>query len=509
MKKIKEFRDQAAAYLKEHPFSMKIRYKMLIANVMMILIPALVALGLFVVFFDGARSGYWEEIMETILKDKYETLSAESILRSCSHEEAIGEMRRELSKTGYHFRIEKDGNVMYSNLKSEDVSAGKAVVGSLYKGTADFTVTKGRTVVMRISFRDHGHSYATTAIRTPSIAAESGQYKRDSYIKKYIEWFIGIMLVILIAVIVLLNLLMYRWISRRIIRPLGELSDGTERIREGDLDFEMKTDRKDEIGTVINDFDDMREYLQDSVEARLRYEESRTEMIRGISHDLRTPLTSIRGYVEGLRDGIANTPEKQEKYYKAIEVSISNLERLTADLTDFSRIESGRTHLYPEKTELNEYYQDEVKELREKYLIDNVTIRLNEWKEPLFASIDRGEMKRIHSNLIDNTVKYRSSDASEVVITLERDGKDALIRFADDGPGAPEKDLENVFECFFRGDAARTEPGRGSGIGLAVVRQIVEGLGGTVRARNENGFVVEIRLPAEGEETDGQKDTDR
>lgn len=110
------------------------------------------------------------------------------------------------------------------------------------------------------------------------------------------------------------------WISRSILKPLRLLSLGTKEIREGNLDTEMEYRNKDEFGDVCRDFDDMRAYLKESVEQRLKDEKRRRDLITGISHDLRTPLTSIIGYLDGLLDGIADTPEKRTRYLKAIQI---------------------------------------------------------------------------------------------------------------------------------------------------------------------------------------------
>lgn len=495
--KMKTFEEKTARSVGKRSFTPGIRQKMLAANIMMILVPTLAALILFAAFFNGHRTGYWEEIMEYILRDNNNMMSAESIIRSCDQSDDLDAMQRELSRTGYHSRIEKDGQITASGLTQEDLAAGEKLAGPLAGRDSDYTISNGRFVVIRSSFQDEGSRYVVTAVRTPVTAATIG--RGDSYIKGYIEWFIGIMLAILIAVILLLNVILYRWTSRSIVRPLDQLSRGSERIREGDLDFDMKTTRRDEIGRVMNDFDEMRGHLQDSVEERLRYEKYRRELIIGISHDLRTPLTSIKGYVEGLRDGIANTPEKKEKYYQAIEVSVADLERLTADLTDFSRIESESRSLDIRETELNEFYRSCVKDMENEYMDEPVEIVLEESEEPLYAGIDREEMKRVHYNLVENAIKYKNKDRSRFTIRLSREEDEAVIRFADDGPGVPESDLDHVFDFFFRGDASRTDSAEGSGIGLAVVKEIVLGLGGTVGAQNDDGFVVIIRLPLKKE----------
>jgi signal transduction histidine kinase len=502
--KIKEKIKPLLTKFKDMISSSRIKKKLIVANILMIIISFGLAAGLLAVFFNGPGMSYWE-IIENVVDDNNSVYSAQALMRTCTDRKHLPETKREMAKAGYHFRTERNGSIMYSSLTKSDLTAADDLAGTISRTQHNYTITRGKTVVIRKTFRDDGSTYQVTAVRTPETAA-TADLTSGSYMKRYIEYFIGFLIVILLLAVIGLNLLLSRWISRSILKPLKDLSDGSDRIRRGDLDFEMSTDRKDEIGTVMNDFDEMRRHLQESVAERLRYEQDRREMIIGISHDLRTPLTSIRGYIEGLRDGIADTPEKREKYYRAIEVSTAGLEQIVSDLTDLSKLESGRNHFHLELVELNTWYNACVKDLQAGYLKDNVDIELRESEEPLYADLDIGEMQRIHTNLLDNTVKYRDKDSSKVTITLSSEDDDAVIRIADDGPGVKKKDLDRVFTCFYRGDEARTDPRRGCGIGLSVVKQIVEGFGGTVTAESDDGFAVIIRLPLK--ENQNEKSTD-
>ncbi|MGI6176894.1 MAG: ATP-binding protein [Eubacterium sp.] len=469
----------------------KIKYKIAAANVLIIIVPVLVAFFLFGLFFNGPGASYWE-IMEQVFHDENGVYSAQSLLMSAGN---IDEMEKEMTQAGYHFSVVKDGKEIFSNLTSADITAGEKAAGEMFTSQTDFTVEDGDTVVIKGTYFDEKSDYSVMAIRTAETA-QAVKNADEPYIKRYIEWFIGLLVIILLAVVILINLAVNRWISKSVLSPLKQLSLGSERIRSGDLDFSMKTKRRDEIGSVMNDFDEMRQYLKDSVDERLRYESYRKELISGISHDLRTPLTSIKGYVEGLRDGIADTPEKKDKYYSAIEKAIANLEQLSSDLTEFSRLDSGARHFYKEKTELNEFYRSCVKDLEERYRDRSVRISFEGSDGPIYSEIDAGEMNRVHLNIVENSVKYRVKDESALDFRLSREGDSAVIRISDDGPGVREEDLTRIFECFFRSDPSRNHPENGSGIGLAVVKQIVEGHGGTVSAKNDNGFVIEIRLPA-------------
>ncbi len=139
-----------------------------------------------------------------------------------------------------------------------------------------------------------------------------------NYLKNCIRRYLAVILIIFVALTVCINGVLSWWISGSILKPLGKLSLGTKEIREGNLDTPMQYEKKDEFGQVCRDFDEMRAYLRESVQQRLKDEKRRRDLVTGISHDLRTPLTTIMGYLDGLLDGIADTPEKRLRYLQAI-----------------------------------------------------------------------------------------------------------------------------------------------------------------------------------------------
>lgn len=296
----------------------------------------------------------------------------------------------------------------------------------------------------------------------------------------YIGGSVLVVLLILIALIVVMSI----WISGSILKPLQRLSVASGLIRDGNLDFEITSRRKDEIGQLTNDFNKMRKYLKKSVDERIEYEKYRKDLIVGISHDLRTPLTSVKGYVEGLRDGVASSDKMKNRYYDAIETSVSNMEALVDELTGFSRLELEEYHYDFEKTDLNAFYKECAENLEDEYFRDDLKVSCETGSGELYADIDRKEMMRINRNLTENTIKYNDEGDPEITFRITSDGENALIAVEDSGPGVEESKLGSIFNIFYRGDRARTSPGKGSGIGLAVVKKIVEAHGGSVSAEN-------------------------
>ena len=481
---------------------MNIRKKLILSNMLVIIVPLAVALALFAIFVNGAGARYWGTV-QNLYNDSDGIYSAQSLLRTYKRGGSLSEIKKEMSLAGYHFSIKHGDEIIYSNITGEDQKNVDEVFGDTYKDSESIIIRKGNASVIKDSFVRWDKKYEVMAIHNSSIPVQKG----DSYMKRYIALYLGFIILIFVVVVVFTNSALSLWISRSIIKPLKKLSVGSEMIRDGNLDLEMNYRKKDEIGKVIDDFDEMRRHLKDSVEEQLKYEKYRKDLILGVSHDFRTPLTSIKGYVEGLRDGIADTPEKRDQYYRAIETSVGNLENLMTELTDFSRIEADGYRFDTRRIEINDFYRESAEELQNEYRKDNVTVTFTAAQERLFADIDRKEMNRVNHNLIDNSVKYRERDHSKVRISVLRKGDFAEICFKDDGPGVRNEELESIFRSFYRGDRARNRPERGSGIGLSVVKQIIKGHGGNVRAENYDGLAVIVELPLKQGGT-GEKDTD-
>ena len=297
-----------------------------------------------------------------------------------------------------------------------------------------------------------------------------------------------------------INGILYYWISRSILRPLKLLSDGTREIRNGNLDVKMKYSRNDEFGDVCQNFEDMRKYLKDSVKQRLEDEKRRKELITGISHDLRTPLTTINGYLDGLIDGIADTPEKQYKYLAAMKTRTGNMVNLVESLSEYSRLDKDFKY-HMEDVDLSEYVKKYLETHRTDLQELNIEILFQNPGKQYPVMLDQREFKRIFDNLITNTAKYRIKEKSQVLISVKNtlDEQWIELTFQDDGPGVPQESLTNLFDSFYRVDISRNRAEKGSGIGLAVVREIVIGHGGNVYAQNRSGLAIIIHLPAREE----------
>ena len=305
-------------------------------------------------------------------------------------------------------------------------------------------------------------------------------------------------LLILLAIVLSIlatNRFLTRFVLRRVEEPLDLLAAGVRRIGEGDLDFRIAYAGKDEFAPVCGAFNEMAARLKESVERARRDEESRKELLAGISHDLRSPLTSIRAYVEGLLDGVAQTEESKQRYLRTIRTKAEDIDRLVSQLFLYSKLDLEGVPMEMRPIRLDAF----VAGFAEEAALDSRTRGLEitaEQLTPVTVSADPEQLRRVLSNILENSIKYKAKETGRLRITLEESGR---LTLADDGPGVPEEALPKLFDVFYRSDPARKNPAGGSGLGLAIAAKAVQGMGGTVRAFNVpgGGLAIEITLPKE------------
>ncbi|MGE6376461.1 sensor histidine kinase [Peribacillus muralis] len=293
----------------------------------------------------------------------------------------------------------------------------------------------------------------------------------------------GLLLFLFIMIIGLLNYL----VSRSIIKPISLLKEGANRIKSGDLNFEIKAVSNDEIGQLNRTFDEMRIKLKESVKIQLQYEENRKELLSNISHDLKTPITSIIGYVEGIQDGVANTPQKMEKYLSTIHIKAKDLDSLIDELFLFSKLDLNKETFTFEKVELNQFISDYVEEIQLDFLQKGTQIEWNQMDEPIFVTADREKLRRVLANLISNCMKYAERDEVNISISLHEGLEDAAVKVTDNGQGIDPSSLPFIFDRFYRAEQSRNSRTGGSGLGLAIANQIIREHQGDIWATSEKG----------------------
>ncbi|QOX64905.1 HAMP domain-containing histidine kinase [Anoxybacterium hadale] len=334
-----------------------------------------------------------------------------------------------------------------------------------------------------------------------TIAAIHGKRVGVANIHRNIELILKSFVIIgiaAIAIILLISQVFTNWLIKRVMRPVNALAAGANRIVQGNLSEPVIYKGKDELAAVIATFNQMQAYLLEERRRNASFEKARTDMIAGISHDLRTPLTSVKGYIKGLRDGVASTPEKQEQYLSIAYNKASEMDALLQKLFYFSKLETGNLPLTLIQEDLGQFVRKYVTQNQAELSQRNTAINVNGVELGHFVSMDAEQMNRVLTNLIDNSIKYARAEMLDLNLSVWREKDNVHLSVSDNGQGVPEEQLANLFVQFWRGDESRgnRDGGGGSGLGLNIVKHIVEAHGGTVSARNENGLVVDVILPA-------------
>lgn len=273
------------------------------------------------------------------------------------------------------------------------------------------------------------------------------------------------------------------WIYRSIAVPLVKLKKATKNIKEGNLDFVLEVEGNDEFSQLCQDFEEMRKRLKESTEEKILMDKENKELISNISHDLKTPITAVKGYVEGIMDGVADTPEKMEKYIRTIYNKANEMDTLINELTLYSKIDTNRIPYNFKILSVNDYFSDCAEDLSFDLEAKNVEFGyFNYVEEEVQVIADAEQITRVIHNIVNNSVKYMDKEKGKINLRIKDVGDFVQVEIEDNGKGIAAKDLPNIFERFYRTDASRNSSKGGSGIGLSIVKKIIEEHGGKIWA---------------------------
>ena len=243
----------------------------------------------------------------------------------------------------------------------------------------------------------------------------------------------------------------------------------------------MDIEDNDEIGELCADFEEMRMRLKESTEEKVVFDSQNKELISNISHDLKTPITAIKGYVEGLLDGVADTPEKQEKYLRTIYNKANDMDRLINELTFYSKIDTNRIPYTFSKINVREYFDDCVEDIGLELSQQQIHLTyVNDVARDVLVIADAEQMKRVINNIVGNSIKYMDKPEPFIRIRVLDVGDFIQVEIEDNGKGIATRDLPYIFDRFYRTDTSRNSSKGGSGIGLSIVHKIMEDHGGKV-----------------------------
>lgn len=326
-------------------------------------------------------------------------------------------------------------------------------------------------------------------IQMNTVAQQTGvdigaiAYKIDM---SQIEVLVEDMAVCIVLILAATGLSITAWIYRSIVTPICKLEEAANNIKEGNLDFTIEADSKDEMGRLCQNFEDMRKRLKESAEEKLEAEKQNRILISNISHDLRTPITAIKGYVEGILDGVADTPEKVDKYMRTIYNKAIDMDRLINELTLYAKIDTNRIPYNFKRINAGEYFNDCIEEIGLELEAEHIGLSyFNYAGDDVEIIADPEQLKRVIDNIIGNSVKYMDKEHGLINIRIKDVGDFIQVEIEDNGKGIGQKDLPFIFDRFYRTDASRNSATGGSGIGLSIVKKIIEDHSGKIWATSK------------------------
>ena len=474
---------------------MTIKKRIFYANTIMVFVSLIILLGVgggLIALFKGEFLD-WYGGMSRLSEHSYEV---QNLLQNADEYGTDWEAFAD-ALSGYDFRLNistaSDKNY-YKNLKFNEWEAVEAVLAADKKsGQIDSYLIEGVTILVT-QCRVDGVVYD---VYTASCAADISFWGMD---RGMFETFLIVFLIIgffAIAVILLCSQFFTKYLIQKITEPMEELSIAAKRVSSGDLSVPIRYQNEDEFKSVCDSFDLMQKNLKEGMERNAAYERARTEMVSGISHDLRTPLTSVKGYIKGMLDGVANTEEKRSRYLEVAYKKACDMDVLLSKLFYFSKLETGNMPLFRQNTRIDTFVQQYVSDKGKELEMQQGTFTLE--KEDMTTaccSIDKEQFTRVFDNLIENSIKYgEKADTLSIHFLLRRKDGHIVIEISDNGKGVPEDKLPHIFEQFYRGDEARGSKCDGNGLDLYVCQYIVMAHEGEIQAYNENGLHIQITLP--------------
>ncbi|WP_163874392.1 sensor histidine kinase [Paenibacillus favisporus] len=270
---------------------------------------------------------------------------------------------------------------------------------------------------------------------------------------------------------------------RFLLKPLEKMSRAARQIASGDWEVRLPKSRITEIAEVGDGFDVMVKGLRTSYRKQVELEEERRFVISAVAHDLRTPLFALRGYLDGLEQGIAQTPEKISKYVAVCKEKSAQLDRLVEDLFTFTKMEYWDRPLNKAPIDLPVVFQQSIDSLSPGAGHKSIVIN-SHLAADCIVSGDAHLLERALSNLLDNAVRHTPQGGTVDVRCNKEEGKIAFM-IRDSGPGFTAEELERVFEPLYRGEASRNRSTGGSGLGLTISQRIIRQHGGELKASND------------------------
>ena len=417
----------------------------------------------------GRRAGQLQDQVEELLEEDTIRFRDQAFLQ---------ELEQSFSELGFHLVVRAENTVIYAPKEMTSLLSELPAYGTDQEENTSSLIGNDQHVLRQIDFIFPDDQDPASVFIISDTTTVFPEIKRA-----YTE-----ILFVVVLIMMLTAGLMTMWIYYFLVQPLDELKTAALKIKEGDLDFTIEGNKKDEIGQLCIAFEEMRRRLQETTEEKIASDAESKELISNISHDLRTPIATVRGYVEGIMDGVADTPEKMDRYIRIIHNKVKDMEKLIDELTFYSRIDTNRIPYNFARINVGAYFGDCAEELQTELASENVEFDYaNYCDSETMVIADAEQISRVINNIISNSIKYMDKEKGMLHMRLLDVGDFVQVEIEDNGKGIAQKDLPYIFDRFYRTDSSRNSAKGGSGIGLSIVRKILEDHGGKVWATSREG----------------------
>ncbi|WP_046216171.1 sensor histidine kinase [Paenibacillus wulumuqiensis] len=478
---------------------MTIKQRLVISNILMVVIPVFISV---IIILAGIflSNQYWKSIDESensIYEDPDMLLNATRELihnQQSPDPQKIRKLNQYLKKNTMKLSIYSARQPIYT-FGITDIDRDNKMMKAIQMLPGDASLTMDQESVYVQNIDVDGKTY-TVAIfsKFAKYNSSDGSYELYRFLSNAFLVLLGIGTII---TVIFTNRFLTHFVFRHIRQPLDNLVHAVHEIRDGNLDAHIHYPNNDEFASVCRDFNDMAVQLKQSLHLIQRQEENRKELLASISHDLRSPLTSIRAYSEGLLDGVASTPESRHNYISMIKTKAEDIDRMVAKIFLFSKMDMGDYPYDPERLDVNQELLSLIRATAEEYWSRGLDIELDVSNEPALIIADQVQFDSIFTNILENSLNYKDKERCHIRISTRLEDQQLLIRLTDNGPGVPEESLGKLFDAFYRSDPSRNLPHKGSGLGLAITAKAVERMGGHIEAKLSpaGGLCIEIHLP--------------
>jgi len=399
-----------------------------------------------------------------------------------NNKQQIEELFNDYSDQNYSIIISDiNGKVLYNN---DNTSTTNVNISDTVKGFIDMTMKENLPMESKKDKNKYISLYPVKFIGGEGFVIINSKLTQkvifgDNFINNRLISIIVTFITFIILFVILTN---------KKVKYIEYMSLGLHEISKGDLGYKIKLQGEDELALLASNINLMSEELKKQLENERNAVNIKNELITNVSHDLKTPLTSIKGYLEIIKSKRNYNQVEFEQYIDIVYNKSEKLENLINDLFEYTRLTNNEANLEYQNIDLNQLLSQLIEEFVPICEKNNVTITKKNTREKILLNLDPNKTVRIFENLLSNAIKY-SIKPSEIIVGLEKKDNYAIVSIKNKCDSIDANDLERIFERFYRIDKSRSSSTGGSGLGLAIAKNLVEIQGGIIEVVNAENYI--------------------